>query len=167
MSSTWSDLIDPRRAADTGATFAGRVPLAELRRLAPLVVDAAGDAEYSIRFSRDGSRRAVVRGEVRARLILRCQRCLGPMEHEVLATLSLAVVAGLDEADGLPEGDEPLLVTEGRICLGELVEDELLLGLPQIPRHVSESCAKLPVEVAPGPSPQHPFAALAHWRDKH
>lgn len=167
MSSTWSDLIDPRRAADTGAKAEGAVPLAELRRLAPLLLDATGEAHYRIGFSRDGSGRAVVRGDVRTRLILRCQRCLGRMEHEVAASLSLAVVAGLDEADGLLEGYEPLLVTEGRIRLCDLIEDELLLALPQIPRHEGGSCAEPTAVPVPEPGPEHPFAVLAHWREKH
>jgi uncharacterized protein len=167
MSSTWCDLIDPRRAADTGAVAVGRVPLSELRRLAPLLLDATGEADYRIEFSRDAARRAVLRGEVRARLTLRCQRCLGPMEHQVTATLSLAVVAGLDEAEGLPEGYDPLLLTEGRIRLCDLIEDELLLGLPQIPRHASDICANPPVAQSAEPPPEHPFAVLAHWRGKH
>jgi len=130
-------------------------------------MEAKGEAAYRLRFSRDGSRRAVVRGEVKARLLLRCERCLGEMAHEVKVTLSLAVVAGLDEADALPEGYEPLLVPEGRTRARDLIEDELLLGLPQIPRHASAQCAHHREAPPPEQRPEHPFAVLADWRARH
>ena len=41
----------------------------------------------------------------------------------------------LAEQEMMPESYEPVLVENGRLALVELVEDELLLGVPQVPRN--------------------------------
>jgi uncharacterized protein len=61
-----------------------------------------------------------------------------------------------------------VLALERALDLHELVEDELLLVLPMVPRH--ETCTP-PAGAATPPAPAddaqaapHPFAALAGWR---
>jgi len=44
------------------------------------------------------------------------------------------VVESVAEQELLPEHYEPVLVEEGRLALLDLVEDELLLAVPQVPR---------------------------------
>jgi uncharacterized protein len=53
----------------------------------------------------------------------------------------MAVVEGLDEARRLPEEIEPVLIDDGRLRPLELVEDEILLALPQVPMHGADDCA--------------------------
>ena len=56
------------------------------------------------------------------------------MEHISRRSL-LGVVEDLAEEDLMPENYEPVLVKQGKLALAELAEDELLLGLPQVPRN--------------------------------
>src|SRR5262249_18497786 len=72
-----------------------------------------------------------------------CQRCLDVLDVVVDSTTRLGLVA--DEADvgTIPEDLEPVLAPEGRISIGELVEEELLLALPIVPLH-EEECAVAP-----------------------
>lgn len=166
MFSTLPDLVDPWRAAESSAIFAGRLPLSALPRLRALLIDTAGDVVYRLAFFRDSGERAVVIGDVDACLSLRCQRCLKAMEHRVNARVELALVAGLDEVERLPDSHDPLLVTDHLIRPLDLIEDELLLGLPQIPRHEPGIC-RAEVECLSSPAPatnggeMNPFAALA------
>jgi uncharacterized protein len=56
---------------------------------------------------------------------------------------------GLIEAEAdmsrVPEDLEPMLAPEGRISIGELVEEELLLALPIVPLHEdANECAVAP-----------------------
>lgn len=85
--------------------------------------------------------------------------------------MALALVRGMDEARRLPERYDPLLVSESLIRPRDLIEDELLLALPQIPMHDPGVCT---VASQP-PSGQGadaqtrdvgPFAALAEWKSK-
>jgi uncharacterized protein len=164
MSPPLPDRIDPWRYAEAGKVLEGVMALAELPRLAPLLVEG-GEAGYRLAFGREGGR-AVVSGEVRSRLALRCQRCLGCLALEVDATFALAFVTGLEEAGALPAPYEPAVVVDGRVRPLELVEDELLLAVPDIPLHEDGACsAPVAAAATEGASQdERPFAVLASLR---
>lgn len=167
MSQHFPDLLDPRRCADLGKHFAGRIPLTAFSRLGPLLFDSAGDAEFELRFQREGQR-AVIRGWVRAELQFECQRCRGPMAFSAVSDICLAVVEVLDEVERLPDLYDPLLLEAPTIKLVELLEDELLLSLPQVPMHELGECAAAqasePAEAAAAEA--NPFAVLAELKRK-
>jgi uncharacterized protein len=71
-----------------------------------------------------------------------------------------------DEADeaGLPEGYEPLLVTDGSLRLADVIEDELILAIPAVPvkpgtEYVQRAWGDAPDETDVTTQP-NPFAAL-------
>lgn len=165
MSQTLPDFIDVRRAAELGVVLAGRVALRELPRLRETLLDEAGEAECRLAFSQDEARRSLVLGEVAATLVVRCERCLGPMRHRVEAEVSLALASGLDEAERIPERFDPLVLEDGRARPLDLIEDELLLGLPQIPMHAPAECS-VQLPQAPKEPAANPFAVLGALRDK-
>jgi uncharacterized protein len=96
-----------------------------------------GEVAFELRFCRDKSRRAIVRVTAKGVLCLPCQRCLERMDWPVDESSVLALVEGLDEAAGLPEDYDPLLLSESLLHPLALVEDEVLLAIPAIPRHPS------------------------------
>jgi len=166
MFSTLPDLVDPWRAAESNTVFAGRLPLSGLLRLSGLLLSDRGSATYRLGFRRDHDRRAIVVGEVDACLTLRCERCLRALKHPVKRRVELALVEGIDEANLLPERYEPLLVSDRGICPQDVIEDELMLGLPQIPMHEPGAC-RLAMRNPTDPPPDrrenevNPFAVLA------
>lgn len=88
-----------------------------------------------------------------------CQRCLSPMPLLLEVDRHFRFVA--DEATALAEDDhceEDLLSPSPDLTLQSLLEDELLLAMPLIPRH--DRCDS-PIERAQEPDLPHPFAALA------
>jgi len=149
MSSTLPGLLDPWWAVDSRSVLAGRLPLSSLPRLRDSLVEATGDVRFRLAFSRDNAQRAVLRCEVAATLKLPCQRCLKTLDHEVNTDTLLALVSGIDEERHLPESYDPLPVSDEPIRPGDLIEDELLLALPQIPMHAPSVCARQ-VPVADG-----------------
>ncbi|MGD7033986.1 YceD family protein [Methylotuvimicrobium buryatense] len=132
------ELIDPLSFADKHSELSGQIKLKSLSRLAPLLKDDAGVATVELFFSRHG-RLASIEGKIAATLNVACQNCLNAMDLHIENNIKLGIVNSLDEADRLPEDYEPLLVGEGKIPLKDIVEDELLLALPDFPRH-SEAC---------------------------
>lgn len=57
------------------------------------------------------------------------------MDHDLDLGFEVTLVENeADEEEVLKEG-EPLLVAEGSLPLREAVEDEIMLGLPVVPRH--------------------------------
>jgi uncharacterized protein len=88
-----------------------------------------------------------------------CQRCLLPIRVDLLVDRHFRFVA--DEATALAEDDdceEDLLSPAPELTLQTLLEDELLLAMPLIPRHAT--CDK-PLQQSPDQDLPHPFAALA------
>ena len=140
MSSRLPEFVDPWRLADQRRVFAGAIELNRLPRLCEALMSNRGNAEFELRFEPDQQRRVRVKGSVTATLVLECQRCLGPLHYPVQSNVDLTVIEVLDEIERLPEESDPLLAEEGRIRPMDLVEDELLLSLPQVPRHNPDAC---------------------------
>ena len=144
------------------------MPIGRLSRLRELLESADGDVAYDLQFGKDHDGRGTLQGSIEAELQLRCQRCVRLFALPVRIELSLALVEGLDEAADLPEAYDPLLI-EGRLLRsGELLEDELILAVPPIPRHVGDSCEAPRDASEQGPSNDadadtrpSPFAELA------
>ena len=159
--------MDPWRAVDNRSVLAGRLPLSGLPRLRGSLVEATGDVRFRLAFFRDDAQRAVLRCEVAATLKLPCQRCLEAFEHKVNTDTLLALVSGIDEERHLPESYDPLPVSDEPIRPRELIEDELLLALPQIPMHEPTVCGRR-VPVADGVRMRsggaNPFAVLAEFK---
>lgn len=167
MSSRLPELADPWRLADARKRLHGRVSLARLARLGLAIVGGEPWVEADLRFLRDERNRALVTGRIRAELELRCQRCLEPMSFPVDLELVLGVVENDAEAARLPDEIDPLLVDSGRLHLADMIEDELLLALPQVPMHAPESCPAADTagrgETKAGER-RSPFAALAELK---
>lgn len=171
MSRSVPELIDPHRAVEQRTAICGCVPIAEMGRLVRLLAEGdLGEACFELSFGRDAGGLRAVNGQVEARLPLTCQRCLDVVLVKVQARFQLALVEGLDEAARLPEAYEPLLPEEDRVRIRDLVEDELILSLPQVARHERGACAgPLGNELEPEPGQAlgedeargNPFAALA------
>lgn len=157
---------DPRRLCVQGKRFEGRVALNSLDRLAPLLTSSEGEAAFQLVFDQDERKRSRVRGHVTAELQLCCQRCMQPMSLLVDVGFALSLVEGLREAETLPEEYEPLLLEERLLRPMDLVEDELILAIPPVPRHEAAECGvdlKAYRETAQTVEPtqrENPFAAL-------
>jgi uncharacterized protein len=173
MSVTLPARLDPWQAVSREAVFAGSLALVDLPRLREALIsealDAAACADFEIAFRRDEGGRAVVLGRVRATLPLQCQRCLGVVEHSVDAAMNLMLLQGPDLNADLPEPYEPLPVIDGWVVPADLIEDELLLALPQIPMHRVGACRAAELDQGPPaasaaevePGRRNPFAVLA------
>ncbi len=169
--------FDPRRLdvaafARAGAELAGTWPLAEMPRLLQDTLpppDGAATVAWAVR----GSSKPVAGGEPELRLHLHagttlrmcCQRCLQPVTVVLDVRPSLRFVRGEAQAEALDEaGDEDVLALTAALDLRQLVEDELILALPLVPRH--ETCAEpLPMsagdDAATAEAPSPAFATLA------
>ena len=138
-------VIDGFEFASAGATQEGKLPLSSFPRLQDVLVSDAGDVTYALRGVRDERGRPSLHLGVRGTLQLRCQRCLGPLSHDVQAEQVLVLAASQAEIDAEPAAvDAPDRVLAGKeMAVRDLVEDELILSLPYAPRH--EDCEARPV----------------------
>jgi uncharacterized protein len=184
------DKLDVRRFARDQARLEGVLTLSQLERLREdaFGVDADALDAIQVRWAARGIWRELQGGAAQTRLQLsvstsiplQCQRCLEAatetleVDREFLFVSNEATAERLDE-----ESEEDVLVASKTFDLLELIEDELLMALPIVPRH--EQCASgleatqmsefddFPDEEGDGatgdstPSPS-PFAALKNLK---
>ncbi len=165
MSPPWSKPLDIDRLADGEADIDFAVPLAELPRLRSQLAGIEGHVDGRAHFTRES-------GFVVADLVMSgaatlvCQRCLETMTKPVEGSVRVALITAESDVSRVPEHLEPVLAPGGRIAVGELVEEELLLALPIVPLHgESSDCAvrvsgRAASATEPGQPTQKPFAQL-------
>ena len=103
--------------------------------------------------------------QARVRLALQCQRCMTPVVEDLMAERDFLFVADEATAEALDEASEAdVLVLSRDFDALSLVEDELILALPLVPRHavcptdLPQTAADEAFEAAA--ERPHPFAAL-------
>lgn len=100
--------------------------------------------------------------EVAGTLRLYCALCSEPLDYRLaLSTRVLIAQPGEMPADD-DDPDTPEWIEAGPVLdLPELVEDEILLGLPLSVRHEQGSCSSKMTGGLEGKVPDSPFAGLA------
>ena len=165
MSPPWSRPLDIDRLADGEADIDFAVPLAELPRLRSRLVNAAGSVSGRVHFTREAGF-VVADLRLTGAAELACQRCLQPLTEPVNSSVQVALIAAESDVSRVPEHLEPVLAAGGRITVGELVEEELLLALPIVPLHgeTSDCAVRSSEDVVdaeePAQTTQKPFAQL-------
>jgi len=169
----WRRLHVEAFARDHGA-LEGTEPAASFPRLmASAHPDAPTDAARDVSWRARGELRQPhsvepqtwLHLEAHTSLALVCQRCLGPVATALDVDRWFRFVHDEDEAAALDAQIEEDVLALGRpLDLLALIEDELLLALPLVPRH--EQCP-VPLPMSAGVAleedeaePANPFAAL-------
>jgi uncharacterized protein len=137
--------LDVRAFAQAGDSMSGDDPLRHYLRLA---ADLHGHAiewhDLQVQWNIRGEMVAPAGGkpqhwmhlQLRAQLPMTCQRCLGQVLMPVALDNSYRFVADEETAEAEDDNcDEDLLVLSKQFDLRELLEDELLLELPLMPKH--------------------------------
>jgi uncharacterized protein len=158
--------IEPFRFAEKGRRLEGRLPLTNMARLAPSIEASTGEVRFELEFGVDliGSR--YMKGHLHADLQMRCQRCMDNMTVTIDTELSNGLVKNKQEADNLSMDYEPMMVDgDEPVLLADIIEDELILGLPIVAMHgedtdCSTKFAGNPVVEEEIVKKPNPFAAL-------
>ena len=153
--------IDYHRYTDKGVILDGLIKQSELEtdlpRLFEAIVKPVADIEYHLEFSIDVSSNRIMTGWLKTQVILQCQRCMQDYVQDLSCEVSTAFVKNDFEtkqaeaskheifcvgqqnsiADIDKESTTKKAGTEKLDCLNPmvLIEDELLLALPQIAKH--------------------------------
>jgi len=168
--------LDVAAFAAAGGALAAQTPQARFARLSSSLLALPGDRlPPPVDWSANGETRPVPGGaranwvhlQAQTEVTLQCQRCLQAMQQALAVDRWFHFVGDEDEAARLDEDSEDdVLAASSRFDLLELLEDELILALPIVPRH--EQCPQpLPMgadEPLADEEAPNPFAALAALR---
>ncbi|WP_296444007.1 YceD family protein [Rhodoferax sp. UBA5149] len=165
--------LDVKAFAQAASEIAGHDLLSKYERLMketqglgaerPLNWSARGE----LRTDEAGAEQVWLHLTVDTSLPLTCQRCMGPVDLAVVVNRSFRFVDSEEAAEAQDdEAEEDVLALSQEFKLTDLIEDEVLMALPLVPRH--EEC---PVEVklavadpgfeAASAEKRNPFAVLA------
>lgn len=134
--------VKASQAVSRREAFAGSVPLAKLPRLAASLAESSGTLQVELQATRDDEGQDWLHGEIRGRLPLTCQRGLHIFDWHCDVALSLCLVETEAEEEKLQKDTESYLVEDDELPLRDLVEEEVLLALPMMPRCEDPDCVK-------------------------
>ncbi len=73
-----------------------------------------------------------------------CQRCLEPVTQQIADKIEIALIESESMEGLVPEGFEPVVLDEARLMPAQLIEDELIISIPLVPKHARvDDCGSL------------------------
>lgn len=174
------NVIEPFDLATQRRTLDGRLPVSSMPRLIQSLstddaeVIARYQVDYVLNFGVDEGGAPNIIGTAQTVLPIECQRCMEMMEFPIKLNIRLALVKSRQAAQQLPENYDPLLVSpDEEISAESIIEDELILALPQVAMHEIKDCPKGEsflntgdgaAEGSTAPQRENPFAMLAQLK---
>lgn len=164
--------VDPVRAAQKGTELNAHIPKELLSRLAESTISVNADISTNFTFEIDRRKLRIFHGKASVAVELLCQRCNEPMTYLCEAEFTYCPVHNIEQENNLPDAYEAIYYDEnGEVNLHEIVEDELILTLPQIAKHAIEECHQRKYELSFGEIEEeeqrpNPFDALVNLKLK-
>lgn len=126
--------LDATELARTQSTWEYDYTQTRFPRLKQAAAADMPRVSVQLRFTQwDG--RPAIHGHLSGSVELICQRCLKSMRQPLDESFELVLLASDDELQNVPESYEALVLEAARLDVRWLVEEQLLLALPLIPRH--------------------------------
>jgi uncharacterized protein len=155
-------VVDSVAFARESGELRATVAVAGLARLHDALFDQSGAIAYGLAGRVDQEGKPSLRLALDGELVLRCQRCLGPVRFRFEAVRNFLLVpadqALSDPADEAEDTEQ--LYADPKLDVIALVEDEVILGLPMAAGHEEGACAA-PLPKAEAGRRESPFNALA------
>lgn len=159
-------MVDPVRAAGKEIAFEGTVPPSHLARLQEMLVEPCQEVDALLSFRMDEQGIPALHGEANTGVKVICQRCHEPMDLSLKVAFDYAALLKGQSLDELPSHYDTVTPNEfGEIDLHQLIEDELILGMPIVAMHEASDCKINPHAMVFGELPEeaqqtNPFAVL-------
>ena len=157
-----------QKEVSRGSNFQGKIGLGDLNRLADFLLLDRADIEVEFKFSRSDYDLSMVEGEIQTRLTIKCQRCLRAMEIPLKINFQLLVSP--PDSEVIESGLDTVYSQNGSVDIFEVVEDELILGLPLVTMHEDIACNEYWQTQAEDPeqaTKENPFSVLAKLKTTH
>jgi uncharacterized protein len=127
----------------------GELDIGKLTRLKSLLHSDAGSVRATLRFRQRGGGWLGLTLDYQADVELVCQRCLEPFRHELADNVNVVLADAESATAMVPAGFEPFELEGGRFQPAQLIEDEVIVAIPLVPKHARvEDCGSLARELA-------------------
>ncbi len=134
--------INPTRSAQRRLVCEGVFKLSDMTRLLAECESRSEQVQVSVKFDVDERGLTVMSGSGSALVALTCQRCNEDFDHLLEVNFTFSPAKNEEAAEKIPSYYDVVELDEnGEVNLRELVEEELILMIPLIPRHDLEDCS--------------------------
>ena len=134
--------IDGLDFARKSAEIRGTIAVFDFSRLKDQLFSPDGEVRYRLIGGRSAEGNPQLSLRITGKLSLVCQRCLGPLEFDLDFDAVFFLVSDENQLPAAEDEREDIdyLVADAPIDVIELIEDEVLLGLPLAPMHEDVNC---------------------------
>ncbi|MCX7121047.1 MAG: YceD family protein [Gammaproteobacteria bacterium] len=132
--------LDPIKLGKLNAEMQCEFLLQNMPRLQEISEQADAIVKIHLQFGQDERRTYFINGKIKTKINLICQRCNKPMQYEMDAEFALSPVVSDERAKNLSERYEPVAMENECVSAIDMIEDEILLALPMVPKHDSDVC---------------------------
>jgi uncharacterized protein len=148
--------VDGKKLVDINQQLTGIIDSAKLTRLAAATTHVYTPVQCHVEFFRDPERFLILSGDCSVRVGMECQRCLNEVQADIRSEFELGLVLNDEQAKKLPR---------------RLIEDEILLCLPDFPMHGDGECTAFNANPEKDNSAEelkrpNPFEVLAQLKQK-
>ena len=133
MAQSLPESLDLLKAVTRGWCYSGRLHLSEFSRLPEHIINKDAELDFKIEFQPYDTLAGQVFIQAEAQVELICQRSLEHFARQIRFKQQVGFIRNLDEEKRLGPGMNPSLVEDGMVQPKELIEDELLLAIPEFP----------------------------------
>lgn len=132
-------VVRPKVLAQNKTCIEGYLAIEKLPRLLQLCPYSNTPVKAAIGFEPNLAYECVsLTIEIEVTLVLKCQRCLSRMQWKAQLKSRLCIVDSNAQARRLPNNADYYVCASDKMPLTDLIEDELLLVIPQNPMHDSK-----------------------------
>ena len=132
--------VDHRKLARQGQILNCSLPKQQFVRFSETLAEVDGDIDVELLFSKGMQDRTQIHGNLSSNIKLVCQNCLKPFSFILECPIDLEIVANESEIEWVAEGIDVIVAEDSEINLAEILEDELIMSVPMIPRHPQVRC---------------------------
>ena len=136
------EYVDVRKVFLENEEVSGFVASEKLVNMRDILVGENAKVNAILNFLKDKTGRRIITGELTATIEVACQRCLEPLELIIEDYISLIVVDDDESAQRLEKNYEGWVCSTHKLCLAELIEEQLILALPLVSVHSDSSCSQ-------------------------
>ncbi|MDR9433124.1 MAG: YceD family protein [Spiribacter sp.] len=130
--------INLNRLGREARAYNGVISANNMQRLAELV-GQVGIISAQLQID-DCAEKPRLTGECEARVELICERCLEPVSVDLHGELDALIIDRPEEVESIPMDQAVIIAPRGELDVTTLLEDELILALPVVPRHDDTEC---------------------------
>jgi uncharacterized protein len=145
----WYSLRDLESLANREVALTGELDFRLLTRLRGLLHSDVGSVRATLLFRQRRDGWLALELDYQAAVHLKCQRCLEPFEYKLADRVDVVVADADSMPATAPEGFEPFELEDGRLQPAQLIEDELIVAMPLVPKHARvEECGSVARQLA-------------------